>query len=222
LRDYAWKEWSGLLTGFYARRWEIFFKRQQEALDDGKAFDQGACHAEILRFENDWCNAHETYPAKLKGDSVAVARRLYKKYCPQPVSHLALNKPVTCSFALPGMEADLANDGIIDAWNFWGTDVSHDKAAWWQVDFEKSVTVGRVVVVSHYGDNRYYGFTVEGSLNGKEWTMLADRRDNKEPSTKAGYICQFDPRKLRYLRVTITGNSANTGRHLVEVLAYEK
>jgi alpha-N-acetylglucosaminidase len=82
LRDYAWKEWSGMLTGFYAKRWEIFFQRTQAALDSGKPFDQGACHAELYRFENDWCNATEKYPAKPTGDSLAIARRLYKKYCP--------------------------------------------------------------------------------------------------------------------------------------------
>jgi hypothetical protein len=52
--------------------------------------------------------------------------------------------------------------------------------------------------------------------------MLADRRDNKEPSTKAGYTCLFNPVTVRFVRVQLTGNSANTGRHLVEVLAFEK
>jgi alpha-N-acetylglucosaminidase len=222
LRDYAWKEWSGLLTGFYAKRWEVFFKRQQEALDTGKPFDQSACHAELNQFEKDWCNARETYPAGPKGDCISVAHRLYKKYGHQPIDNLALNKPVTCSFALPGMEADLANDGIIGTQSFWGTDVTQDKAAWWRVDFEKPVTVGRVVVVGYYGDKRYYGFTVEGSLDGQKWAMLADRHDNKEASTKSGYTCRIDSHEVQYLRVTMTGNSANTGRHLVEVLAYEK
>ncbi|MCX6923612.1 MAG: hypothetical protein NT154_10465, partial [Verrucomicrobia bacterium] len=57
--------------------------------------------------------------------------------------------------------------------------------------------------------------------DGQKWDLLADRRDNKEPSIKAGYACVFEPRKMRHLRVTMTGNSANTGRHLVEVMAFE-
>jgi hypothetical protein len=52
--------------------------------------------------------------------------------------------------------------------------------------------------------------------------MLADRRDNKELATKAGYSCRFAPVPVRYLRVTMTGNSANTGRHLVEVAAFKE
>ena len=110
----------------------------------------------------------------------------------------------------------------IDTESYWGTDVTKDNAAWWQVDLEKPTKVGRVVVVGYYGDNRHYGFTVEGSLDGKTWEMLADRRDNNEPSTQAGYTCLFNPVEVRYLRVTMTGNSANTGRHLVEVMAFEK
>jgi len=81
--------------------------------------------------------------------------------------------------------------------------------------------VGRVVVVGFYGDRRYYGFMVETSLDGKTWNPAADRRDNKELSTGQGYTCRFDPRPTRYLRVTQTINSANTGRHLVEVMAFE-
>ena len=80
LRDYAWKEWSGMVADFYAKRWEIFFRRQQEALDAGKPFDQAACHAEIYRFENDWCRQQERYPSKAAGDGIAVAQRLFDKY----------------------------------------------------------------------------------------------------------------------------------------------
>ena len=52
--------------------------------------------------------------------------------------------------------------------------------------------------------------------------MVADLRDNRVPSTAEGYVCKFAPREVRYIRVTQTHNSANTGRHLVEVSAYEE
>jgi len=135
---------------------------------------------------------------------------------------LTTGKPATCSSSLPGMEATLANDGIVGWGSYWGTDVRQDKDPWWQVDFEKPTSVGRVVVIGFYGDKRSYGFTVEGSLDGKEWTMLADRRDNTALSTKKGYECRFTPREIQFLRVTMTANSANTGRHLVEVMAFKK
>lgn len=223
LRDYAWKEWSGMLTGFYGRRWEIFLQRQQEALDTGKPFDQAACQAELYRFENEWCQQRERHASQPKGDSIEVAQRLFVKYFADTpvIQNLTTGKPVTCSFSLPGMDASLANDGVIDTDSYWGTDTAKDKDAWWQVDFQNPTTVGRVVVVGYFGDHRHYGFMIEGSRDGTTWNMLADRRTNTEPSTKDGYACQFTPVEVRYLRLTLTGNSANTGRHLVEVMAFE-
>ena len=52
--------------------------------------------------------------------------------------------------------------------------------------------------------------------------MVADKRDNKSPSTADGYTCSFEQRQVQYIRVTQTANSANTGRHLVEVTAYRE
>ena len=120
--------------------------------------------------------------------------------------------------------ASLANDGYAeDTERYWATSVQqYPGPAWWQVDLERPTAVGRVVVVGHFGDARSYGFTVETSVDGKEWDMVADKRDNKELSTAEGYTCRFEPRKARYLRVTQTHNSANAGRHLVEVMAYEE
>ncbi len=136
---------------------------------------------------------------------------------------LTTGKPVTCSAAIGQHPAHFANDGRADdTQRFWAMDVSGGGPAWWQVDLEKPTTVGRIVVVCYYGDNRRYGFTVETSLDGNIWDMVADKRDNRAPSTATGYTCLFDQREVRYIRVTQTSNSANTGRHLVEVMAYEE
>lgn len=139
--------------------------------------------------------------------------------------NLATGKPVTASSSLPGFPPELANDGLRDSTDsYWATDVvsQNDRAPWWQVDLGTPTTVGRVVVVGYFGDKRHYGFTTELSSDGETWTCVADLRDNRQPATKEGYVCRFEPVKTRYLRVTMTGNSANTGRHLVEVMAYEK
>ena len=140
------------------------------------------------------------------------------------VVSLTTGKPATCSHALKPYPAHLANDGRSnDSSRYWATDVRmHPGKAWWQVDLEKPTTVGRVVVVGYYRDKRHYGFTVETSLDGKTWKMAADLRTNKKPSTAKGFTCRFKPLPVRYLRVTQTHSSANSGRHLVEVMAYEK
>ncbi|MBN2272078.1 MAG: family 20 glycosylhydrolase, partial [Sedimentisphaerales bacterium] len=113
---------------------------------------------------------------KKRWDFAAVVGLYKQKYDwgkPNAVS-LTTGKPVTCSHALAAYPADLANDGRSDdTGSYWATDVAgHDLGAWWQVDLEEALTVGRVVVVGFYGDRRYYGFTVETSLDGKKWDTV--------------------------------------------------
>jgi len=154
---------------------------------------------------------------------VGLYKETYDWTKPNVVS-LTTGEPAKCSHALPSFPANLANDGRSDDIDsYWATDVQlHPGDAWWQVDLQKPTAIGRVVVVGYYGDRRYYGFTVETSADGKKWDMVADQRDNKKPSTRDGYTCRFKPRLARYIRVMQTYNSANPGRHLVEVMAYEQ
>jgi len=225
LRDYARKEWSGMLTGFYEARWRFYLGEQAEALKSGAALDEKALDQRLWEWERDWADNRDAYPTAPKGDSVSLARRLWDKYGEafKPTApSLTTGKPATCSHSLPPYPAHLANDGWIDTNSYWATDVNEHPEAWWQVDLIEPATVGRVMVVGYYGDARSYGFTVETSLDAKTWDLAADRREQQEPSTAEGYTCRFEPRKARYLRVTMTRNSANTGRHLVEVLAFER
>jgi alpha-N-acetylglucosaminidase len=222
--DYARKEWSGMIAGYYRPRWQRLFGELSACLKENRPFDEPAFQTALRPWMAQWSDGRETYPAVPQGDSVAVAQRLWDKYAedykPNAVS-LTTGKPATCSHALPPFPAHLANDGWTTSTDaYWATDVSKDSAAWWQVDLQAPTPVSRVVVVCYYGDARYYGFTVETSLDGKAWEVVADRRDNREPSTADGYTCRFDPRPVRYLRITQPHNSANTGRHLVEVQAF--
>ncbi|MHB8901237.1 MAG: alpha-N-acetylglucosaminidase TIM-barrel domain-containing protein [Thermoguttaceae bacterium] len=264
INDYARKQWSGMLGGFYGRRWQTYLAAQRKALETGKPVDEEAFRQELHQWMAAWSDEPSTCITNLKdrevlhkdprpagadhlnssgssrwlaalppyvdtpsGDAVALAGELWARYSgqftPDAVS-LTTGKPATCSHALPAYPAHLANDGYAsDPGSFWATDVQqHPEPAWWQVDLESPVTVGRVVVVGYYGDPRNYGFTVETSLDGQTWTTVAARRDNREPATAEGYTCTFTPRPVRYLRVTETHNSANSGRHLVEVMAFDK
>lgn len=229
LNDYARKEWSGMLNDYYAPRWKRHLDAAAHALRQDQPFDEALSRQNLLRWTADWADSRTMYSTEPRGDSVAVARNLWQKYrdefkaesVPTEVVSLTTGKPATCSDSLPAHPARLANDGVrSDSGRFWATDVQVDPAAWWQVDLEKPTTVGRVVVVCYFGDHRSYGFTVEVSADGLRWTMVADRRNNRDPSTADGYTCVFEPRTIRYVRVTQTSNSANTGRHLVEVMAF--
>ena len=229
LHEYSQRQWSGMLQGFYLPRWELFLSALDRSLEQGKPLDAAQLESRLRDWEVQWTHDTRPYPAMTHGDCLAVSEKLWNKYHDligtQKIDSpsLTTGKPASCSAELSSYPAALANDGRASSTDaYWATDVKSDKAAWWQVDLEKPTTVGRTVIVLYYGDRRVYGFTVEGSLDGQRWDMLADRNDNKAPSTWQGISCSFTPRAVRYLRVAVTRSSANTGRHLVEVMAFAK
>ena len=224
--DYARKEWSGMLSGYYLKRWEWYLREVSESLRNKLSFDDDEFSRKLRQWMVEWSDEQDSYPTEPIGDSVVVAGRLWKKYHqafkPNAAS-LTTGKPVICSHALPGHLASLANDGWSNNTNaYWATDITQEPEAWWQVDLQEPTLVGRIVVVGYFGDKRHYGFTVQTSLDDRTWEIVADHRSNQEPATADGYTCRFEPKRVRYIRVAQTHNSANTGRHLVEVMAFEK
>ncbi|HOZ44966.1 MAG TPA: alpha-N-acetylglucosaminidase TIM-barrel domain-containing protein [Candidatus Hydrogenedentes bacterium] len=227
LHDYAAKQWAGLISGFYMPRWQRFFDALDGVLADGVEPDANGFDREIQEWEAAWTHGTEVYAAVPVGSSVEVAQRLWAAYRDALViaqeKSLTTGKPVSCSAYLPAYPPERANDGWRqDTDSYWAVDVGMDPECWWQVDLESPTRVGRVVVVLYYGDERSYEFTVQASVDGETWALVADYRGKPQRATRAGVTCRFAPRMARYLRVQVTGNSANTGRHLVEVMAFDE
>jgi alpha-N-acetylglucosaminidase len=250
LDNYAIRQWAGVLSDYILPRWQTFYRRLDSSLETGLPYNNGEVDRMIFKQQEEWTHKNNTFTTVAdKNNAVRLSRTLLEKYKPEffnktelhefmaaagqsvqhdpkdypPVVSLTTGKPVTCSDQLPPYPPVRANDGIRnDPHSFWACNADNDGNAWWQVDLEQLVEVARVVVVCYYGDARYYGFTVEGSQDGQNWIMLADKRYNFAPSTIQGYECRFEPQKIRYLRITQTCNSANIGRHLVEVMAFGK
>lgn len=78
--DYACKQWSGLLNGFYKVRWQKFINQAIDDLSQQKKFDQQKFDEQIKDWEWQWINSNELYPTFTKGDPVKVAKKFYKKY----------------------------------------------------------------------------------------------------------------------------------------------
>ena len=69
LREYAHKEWSGVLRDFYYPRWRMYF----DALDatfDGKPMPEFDFYA----IDEAWTRRHNPYPSEAQGDAVEFAR----------------------------------------------------------------------------------------------------------------------------------------------------
>jgi alpha-N-acetylglucosaminidase len=80
LHEYANKQWSGLIKGFYKPRWQMFLTALNESLKDNKPFDNNAFEEKIKNWEWSWVNAHNSYKSEPTGDAVAVAQKMYSKY----------------------------------------------------------------------------------------------------------------------------------------------
>lgn len=74
LRDYAHKEWNGILKDFYYKRWAAYWQTLQDVLD-GKPMVE----LDYYAMEEPWTLAHNPYPAKGEGDCIAVAKEVFNK-----------------------------------------------------------------------------------------------------------------------------------------------
>ncbi|GGH00172.1 alpha-N-acetylglucosaminidase [Mucilaginibacter phyllosphaerae] len=81
LREYANRQWAGLINGFYRPRWELFIGQLNNSLAKGTAFDNDAFIKQVKDWEWQWVNKHDNaYPATTKGNALATAKTLYDKY----------------------------------------------------------------------------------------------------------------------------------------------
>ncbi|MFH0518660.1 alpha-N-acetylglucosaminidase TIM-barrel domain-containing protein [Streptomyces sp. M41] len=95
LRDYANREWSGLVSDFYAVRWEKFFASLDAALADNTTPKSINWFEEV---EDKWLRDRKVYPTKTVGDPVAVATEVSKTLQePNPAPVPAPAGPITDS-----------------------------------------------------------------------------------------------------------------------------
>lgn len=80
LRDYAHREWAGLLKDFYRPRWEMWIDSQRTLLSSHAvaADDADASVKPIDWYDLDekWVNARDRYPSTPSGDEIETARKV--------------------------------------------------------------------------------------------------------------------------------------------------
>lgn len=80
LHDYACRQWSGLLNGFYKPRWEMFISYVDSCMANGTVVNMRSFDTRVKDWEWQWVHGHEPYPVAPKGDAVKTCRELYRKY----------------------------------------------------------------------------------------------------------------------------------------------
>jgi hypothetical protein len=113
---------------------------------------------------------------------------------------LARSKPATASGSQgPSCAPGKANDGDMDT--RWCAPDNHT-GHWWQVDLGKPADLAGCEICWEF-NRRLYQYTVEGSADGRRWTMLADRRSQK--AREQVHRLRFTAHDMRYVRITVTG-----------------
>jgi alpha-N-acetylglucosaminidase len=82
LNEYACKQWSGMLCGFYQVRWAAFLREAERCLVKHRTFNHKKFTEEMKSWEWKWVNSNTCFPTETQGDPINVARRIYGKYDP--------------------------------------------------------------------------------------------------------------------------------------------
>jgi alpha-N-acetylglucosaminidase len=93
LYDYAWREWGGLVNTFYKKRWELWISELDAKMAAKKSymdpsivrfgrplFRADDIHSKLADFEVAYAANPPDMNPKAVGDSLAISRRLWKKY----------------------------------------------------------------------------------------------------------------------------------------------
>jgi alpha-N-acetylglucosaminidase len=94
--DYSWREWGGLIDGYYRERWRMFFDHLAGCLARGEDYSEKGLpqtyghesfrandfYSHLADWEIRWVNARHNLPEAASGNSVATSARLLAKYRP--------------------------------------------------------------------------------------------------------------------------------------------
>jgi len=77
LFDYACKQWSGMMNGYYKQRWSLFF---DDVLANWGHYDQKAFAEKCKDYEWNWISDTTCFPTETIGDEIEVVKSIWNKY----------------------------------------------------------------------------------------------------------------------------------------------
>jgi alpha-N-acetylglucosaminidase len=78
--DYARKEWSGMISDFYHERWRRRLDAEIAAISEERPLDVKALDKQLRQRDLDWSARRDSLPTEPRGDAIALARQLWRKY----------------------------------------------------------------------------------------------------------------------------------------------
>jgi hypothetical protein len=109
-----------------------------------------------------------------------------------------------------------AIDGIESTSNYWGTYASMGLPQWLKLDLGSQVSVNQITTHFYDGDSRTYTYYIDASTDGSTWTTVVATKTGNNIVTDT-----FTQVTARYVRITITGNTANNAAHIEEIKIFQ-
>ena len=109
-----------------------------------------------------------------------------------------------------------AIDGIESASNFWGTSATLGLPQWLTLDLGSVTIVNQVVTHFYDGNPRVYTYYIEASTDGSSWSTVVSTKTGSSVVTDS-----FSDVSARYVRITVTGNTANAAAHIEEIKVFQ-
>jgi alpha-N-acetylglucosaminidase len=224
LRDYARKEWAGLLKDFYRYRWSAFFDQLADCLKTSKPLDEKSFQQRLRAWEVEWALRTDVFADQPVGDSTATALTLLDKYRPimareyQPTPSLTTGRRASASAGTSKIHLPQhAVTGIASRTSFWSADPTPQ---WLMIDLESEAFVSRVHAFFYWDGVRCYRYRIETSTDGADWTVAVNATENTTPASPDGERHEFAGRYARFIRLHMVGNSANEAVHVLDFRAF--
>jgi hypothetical protein len=134
---------------------------------------------------------------------------------PRPGSQIAAVTATASSFNGESYGPLNAIDGVESSLNYWGTAAVSGLPQWLRVDLGSAVSISQVVTHFYDGSTRTYTYYVDVSVDGSSWIPVVSEK------TGVGIVNDsFSQVYARYVRITVTSNTANTAVHIEEIKVY--
>ena len=80
IEDYAAKEWSGVVSSYYAPRWKLFLQMIDQSVTANQTFNKTGYEDKLFTLETNWGKEIKAYPTTPTGDTIEIAGKLLQKY----------------------------------------------------------------------------------------------------------------------------------------------
>jgi len=81
ISDYASKQWGGLVSSYYKKRWVLFFEMLNNTMSKHHLWNQTAFNDIVFNtVEWPWQISNQTFPVIPVGDTIAISCQLYNKW----------------------------------------------------------------------------------------------------------------------------------------------